>query len=78
MSSRCELCRAHTDVEVHHIRRLEDLPTRDQAEQPEWAQRMASRRRKTLVVCRDCHGEIHNGRTDRQGSRNWALESRVR
>ena len=26
MSGRCELCPTQTDVEVHHIRRLKDLP----------------------------------------------------
>jgi hypothetical protein len=27
--------------------------------QPEWAMRMAARRRKTLLVCRACHESIH-------------------
>ena len=27
--------------------------------QPEWAQIMATRRRKTLVVCEACHASIH-------------------
>jgi hypothetical protein len=26
---------------------------------PEWATRMASRHRKTLLVCRACHESIH-------------------
>jgi ribosomal protein L44E len=78
MTSRCELCQAHTDVEVHHVRRLKDLLPGSRVEQPDWAQQMASRRRKTLIVCRDCHDSIHNGRSTRQDSRNVALESRVR
>jgi group II intron reverse transcriptase/maturase len=75
---RCELCQAHTDVETHHVRRLTDLPTGNRATTPEWVKRMASRRRKTLIVCRDCHDEIHKGPPTRQPSRNTALESDVR
>lgn len=77
-AGRCELCHAHTDVETHHVRRLQDLQTGNQAEQPEWAKLMASRRRKSLIVCRDCHKGIHNGFPARQASRNAALESDVR
>ncbi len=29
------------------------------AAQPEWAQIMAKRRRKTLVVCEPCYASIH-------------------
>ncbi|MEU2866627.1 group II intron reverse transcriptase/maturase [Streptomyces mirabilis] len=78
MSGRCELCQSRTDVEVHHVRRLKDLLSKNQAEQPSWAQQMASRHRKTLVVCRNCHDGIHNGSSTGQASRNVALESRVR
>jgi group II intron reverse transcriptase/maturase len=77
-AGRCELCQAHTDVETHHVRRLKDLHTGNRAEQPDWAKQMASRRRKTLIVCRDCHDGIHNGVPTRQASRNTALESDVR
>lgn len=78
MAGQCELCQAHTGVETHHIRRLKDLRTGNRADQPEWARQMASRRRKTLIVCRDCHNGIHNGSPARQVSRNKALESDVR
>jgi AI2M/AI1M-like, HNH endonuclease len=62
MSGRCELCTTQTDVEVHHIRRLKDLPPEDRAPQPEWVRQMASRRRKALIVCRDCHdGRVARG-----------------
>ena len=77
-SGRCELCQAHTDVETHHVRRLKDLPAGNRADQPGWARQMASRRRKTLIVCRDCHHGIHNGLPGRQASRDAALESDVR
>jgi AI2M/AI1M-like HNH endonuclease/type II intron maturase len=77
-SGRCELCTTQTDVEVHHIRRLKDLPPEDRASQPEWVRQMASRRRKTLIVCRDCHDDIHKESSTWQYSRNRTLESRVR
>lgn len=70
MSGRCELCKAQMDVEVHHIRRLKDLPAEDRAETPEWVRQMASRHRKTLVVCRDCHDDIHAGSSTCQVSRS--------
>jgi hypothetical protein len=77
-AGRCELCNADTDVETHHIRRLKDLQTESRADQPDWVKRMASRRRKTLIVCHDCHTGIHRGSPDRQTSRNTTLESDVR
>ena len=78
MAGRCELCQARTDVETHHVRRLKDLQPGNRAEQPEWVRLMASRRRKTLIICRDCHDGIHNGFPERQALRNAALESDVR
>ncbi len=54
----CEQCEQRGQVEVHQIRRLADLAGNRQP-QPEWAQLMARRRRKTLVVCPDCHQRIH-------------------
>jgi hypothetical protein len=78
MSGRCELCKTQTDVEVHHVRRLKDLPPEGRAPQPEWVRQMAARRRKTLIVCRDCHDDIHKETSARQDSWNRALESRVR
>ena len=54
----CELCEQRGQVEVHQIRRLADLAGNRQP-QPEWAQLMARRRRKTLVVCPDCHRRVH-------------------
>jgi group II intron reverse transcriptase/maturase len=54
----CELCDQRAQVEVHQVRSLADL-TRPGQPQPAWAQLMARRRRKTLVVCRSCHESIH-------------------
>lgn len=77
-TGRCELCRAHADVETHHVRRLQDLPTGRRDDQPEWARQMATRHRKSLIVCHTCHNDIHNGNSSQQVSWNTALESDVR
>jgi hypothetical protein len=58
LAGRCELCERRTKVEVHQVRRLADL-TMPGRPQPEWAELMARRRRKTLVVCLPCHDTIH-------------------
>jgi len=58
LNGRCEICHRSTQVQVHHVRRLADLVHPGQPPQP-WVQVMAKRRRKTLVVCRDCHDHIH-------------------
>jgi hypothetical protein len=59
LADTCELCGSGNQVEVHHIRALKDLNPTGRKQQPEWATRMAARRRKTLVVCRACHENIH-------------------
>jgi group II intron reverse transcriptase/maturase len=60
LADRCELCKDTDGISVHHVRRLADLHRPGQP-QPGWAQQMARRRRKTLVVCRSCHDAIHAG-----------------
>ena len=63
LAGRCEWCEQRTTVaEVHHVRKLADL-VKPGRPQPAWAQLMAKRRRKTLVVCRACHDTIHAQRT---------------
>ena len=57
----CEMCDSTVDVEVHHIRALRDLNVKGQREKPKWVQLMAARKRKTLVVCRTCHLNAHDG-----------------
>ena len=58
----CEICASRTDIEVHHIRKLADLNRQDRPDKPSWVHLMAKRHRKTLVICRDCHENIHAGR----------------
>jgi hypothetical protein len=62
LATTCELCQSTHQVEVHHIRKLADLRKQGQAEKPLWVRVMASRRRKTLIVCRECHRAIHAGK----------------
>lgn len=61
LADKCELCGSTKDIEVHHIRKLADLKKPGQGEVPKWVELMSARRRKTLVVCRECHVAIHNG-----------------
>ena len=58
LAGQCEICGEPEKVRVHQIRKLADLDKIGQP-QPEWAQIMARRRRKTLVVCEPCHANIH-------------------
>ncbi len=62
LADKCEMCGSTVDVEVHHVRALRDLNVKGQGEKPRWVQIMAARKRKTLVVCRTCHMDIHHGR----------------
>ncbi|MBQ0849445.1 maturase [Streptomyces sp. BH-SS-21] len=58
----CEICETRTNLEVHHVRKLADLNRPGRRERPAWVHLMAMRRRKTLVICRRCHEDIHAGR----------------
>ena len=60
----CEHCKATSltdEIEVHHIRALKDLDRYTGRDRPFWVKIMAARRRKTLVLCRTCHRDIHAG-----------------
>jgi len=76
LADACELCGSKTNVEVHHVRKLADLKKKGRNEKPLWVQRMATIRRKTLVVCAECHDAIHAGKS--RAIWNNELESRVR
>jgi len=66
LADECELCGSRENVQVHHIRKLADLKRPGRKDRPTWVQVMAARRRKTLVVCHQCHIAIHNGEPTRQ------------
>jgi group II intron reverse transcriptase/maturase len=63
-ADQCEICGSQNNCEVHHIRKLDDLKKRwkGRKEKPVWVKRMIALRRKTLIVCRKCHDDIHAGR----------------
>jgi hypothetical protein len=63
VTGRCELCETGIGLQVHHIRKLADLNKPGRPERPSWVHLMAKRKRKTLVVCEQCHQNIHAGRT---------------
>ena len=57
LRDQCELCGSTENISVHHVRKLADLAT--PGDPPRWAALMATKRRKTLVVCADCHDAVH-------------------
>ena len=65
LADTCEQCGSREDVQVHHVRALKDLRRPGQRKKSRWVQMMATRQRKTLVVCQACHAAIHAGRPPR-------------
>jgi group II intron reverse transcriptase/maturase len=66
LANECELCGSSKDIRVHHVRKLKDLKRRykGRSAPPEWVAEMIRIRRKTLVVCAQCHRRIHAGTYD--------------
>ncbi len=55
---RCEYCEAtERPFEVHHVRKLKDVAKGKVL----WQRMMAARHRKTLILCRACHHQLHAG-----------------
>jgi hypothetical protein len=55
-AKKCELC-GDTETkqyEVHHVHKVKDLKGKEK-----WEQAMIAKRRKTLVLCKECHNNIH-------------------
>jgi group II intron reverse transcriptase/maturase len=79
LADTCELCGSHERISVHHVRALKDLHQKGRREKPRWMHVMASRRRKTLVVCWSCHMTIQHGRPRRNANNrnSVSLESRI-
>ena len=54
----CEYCETtEGPFEVHHVRKLKDVAKGKAF----WQRMMAARHRKTLVLCRSCHHQLHAG-----------------
>ena len=64
LNDKCEICGKRGDMEVHHIRKLSDIDRPGRRPRTASERIMSARRRKTLVVCVDCHREIHAGQYD--------------
>lgn len=62
LANECELCGSRRNIQVHHIRKVANLKKKGEKERPAWMETMVAMKRKTLVVCRDCHWDIHSGR----------------
>jgi len=57
-ANKCELCGAEgNDIsfEIHHVNKMKNLKGKEQ-----WETAMIARKRKTLVVCEECHKKIHH------------------
>ena len=66
LADECELCGSTQQVQVHHVRALKDVKKKYAGKRypPQWAIFMMERNRKTVVVCKECHLKIHNGKYD--------------
>ncbi|OXS55025.1 hypothetical protein B1A99_24920 [Cohnella sp. CIP 111063] len=67
LAHKCELCGKEDSgltLEVHHVRKLKDLKKkyRGSKEIPKWVWLMSTRNRKTLVLCKGCHVNLHANR----------------
>jgi hypothetical protein len=62
LAQKCVLCGPTDNIEVHQIRKLADIKQKGRKERPESMLKMSARKRKTLVVCRQCHEKIQYGR----------------
>jgi group II intron reverse transcriptase/maturase len=57
-AKKCEYCETrHGPFEVHHIRKLKDVAKGKEL----WQRMMIARRRKTLILCVQCHHQLHTG-----------------
>jgi group II intron reverse transcriptase/maturase len=61
LADTCEMCGSTKNCQVHHVRKLADLKKNGRRAKPPWMVTMIARRRKTLVVCQECHWNIHRG-----------------
>lgn len=60
LANKCEWCgKRDGQKEVHHIKKVKNLNGKKQ-----WEQVMIARRRKTMVLCHECHVRLHAGKLD--------------
>jgi len=81
MAEKCEACgTTEGPMEVHHERKLKDLKKRWEGKKikPKWVQHMIAINRKTLVLCRKCHNEVHAGEYDRRKLNSVSIQTNNR
>lgn len=60
LSNRCEWCfKSSKNIEVHHVRKLKSL-----SGIKKWEKVMIDKNKKTLVLCSECHQNLHMGLLD--------------
>ena len=70
----CEWCGTQQPpIEVHPVRKLKDVKGKKV-----WERQMIARRRKTMVLCKQCHVDLHAGRLTEANRAKGKLESRIR
>ena len=53
----CEYCgKVGGYMEAHHVKKLKDVK-----DEPGWKRVMIAMKRKVIIICTDCHSQIHNG-----------------
>jgi hypothetical protein len=62
LANYCEYCGSTEEIESHHIRAMKHLHEYPGRPKPEWVKRMIALKRKTLILCRTCHADLHAGR----------------
>jgi group II intron reverse transcriptase/maturase len=62
LADTCEVCGSHDRVQVHHVRALRHLQKRGYRPRSKGEQLMIARRRKTIVLCHQCHMDVEYGR----------------
>jgi hypothetical protein len=54
----CEFCGKEGGFfEVHHVRKMKDVNGKEG-----WQQIMMARKRKTMILCNECHDKLHAGK----------------
>jgi group II intron reverse transcriptase/maturase len=65
LAQTCEWCGTQQGpIEVHHVRKLGNLKGK-----AVWERHMMERRRKTMILCGECHDELHAGKLSEKNSR---------
>lgn len=56
-ADKCEWCGSSDNIQIHHVKKLSDLKGKNKYEI-----NMISRKRKTMLLCKKCHMDLHSGK----------------